>query len=102
MKMIKAITVLITLFIMGCQMPVKPVTSELGTPFKGQVVYEQLEGGFWGIITDKGAKLDGPVPKEFQHNGLRVLGSYQALKDTTSFRMWGALVSFVKLEKESL
>ena len=70
-------------------------------PFKGKVVYHSFEMGFWGIVTDKGEKLDGTIPKEFQIKGLRVKGLYQKKKNAVSFHMWGTLVKFLKIEKES-
>ncbi len=110
MKILNMFAVLATLFLLGCQAQSKPSTTisndvenvvETGIPFKGQVVYMQLEGGFWAIITDDGAKLDGPIPAELQQNGLAVEGRYKPLKDNASFHMWGTVVNFVELEKES-
>ena len=68
--------------------------------FKGKVIYNSFEMGFWGIVTDKGKKLDGSIPKMFQIKGLRVKGLYRERKGSVSFRMWGTPVKFLKIEKE--
>lgn len=69
-----------------------------GTVFTGRVVFVDLEGGFWGVITDKGAKLDGGVPPNLRIHNQRVRGAYRVNKDLASFRMWGELVQFSELE----
>ncbi len=100
--MISALALCLTLFIVGCQVQTKSVkasANEAGSSFKGRDVYEQLEGGFWGIITDNGIKLDGPISENFQHSNLRIRGIYKALKDTAWFLMWGNLVSFWAYKK---
>ena len=109
MKVLNVFAVLVTLFLLGCQTPSKQPTAvnnvsndttvEIGIPFKGKVVYEQLEGGFWGIIAEDGTKLDGQIPAELQQKGLAVEGRYKPLKDTASFHMWGTLVNFVALKR---
>lgn len=69
-------------------------------PITGTIRYVDLEGGFYGIETDEGAKLD-PVnlPEEFQKDGLRLRAEVEPLKDRVSFRMWGTLVRIVSLER---
>lgn len=94
----KICSALAILMMLGCQ--TQQASNSPGmTAFSGKVVFEQLEGGFWGIITDSGHKLDGPIPEHLQKNGLQVTGAYRALKDVASFRMWGELVQFSELEK---
>ncbi len=66
----------------------------------GTVRYIDLEGGFYGIETDDGAKLD-PVnlPAEFQQDGVRLRVQVEPLKDRVSFHMWGTLVRVVSIER---
>jgi len=69
-------------------------------PFRGKVVYNSFEMGFWGIVTDKKEKLEGTIPKALQIRDLRVKGSYRKREDSVSFRMWGTPVKFLKIENE--
>ena len=66
----------------------------------GTVVFVELEGGFYGIITDDGARYD-PVnlPPEFQRDGLRVRFRARILKDTASIHMWGTPVEILHIEE---
>jgi hypothetical protein len=68
---------------------------------KGRIVYQDLEGGFWGIEADDGRKFDPiALDEEFHKDGLRVV--FEALPDTDrmSTRMWGTLVVLQKIEPE--
>lgn len=71
-----------------------------GTSIMGTVRHIDLEGGFHGIVTDDGARLD-PVnlPPEFQKDGVRVRVQVEPLKDRVSLRMWGTLVRIVTIER---
>lgn len=71
-----------------------------GTSVVGTVRHVDLEGGFYGIVTDDGARLD-PVnlPAEFQKDGVRVRVQVESLKDRVSLRMWGTLVRIVAIER---
>lgn len=68
--------------------------------YTGTVRYIDIEGGFYGIETDKGLKLD-PVnlPSDFQKDGVRVRVQIEPLKDRISFHMWGTLVRIVAIER---
>lgn len=77
------------------------IAQKLGIEFKGHVVFNSFEMGFWGVVTDTGKKLDGSIPKEFQIEGLRVKGVYKRNESIESFHMWGNLVDFLELKKES-
>jgi len=68
--------------------------------FEGKVVYLRFEGGFWGIVSDDGRSYDpGGLAPEFQVEGLRVRVKAEPLKDAVSFRMWGALVRIIAIER---
>jgi hypothetical protein len=66
----------------------------------GTIRHIDLEGGFYGIETDDGRRLD-PVnlPEEFQKDGLRIEARVQELKDRVSIRMWGTLVRIIELRR---
>jgi inhibitor of cysteine peptidase len=68
---------------------------------KGTVKYISLEGGFYGIITDKNEHYD-PInlSKEFQVDGKRVIFSYKERKDLASFHMWGIIIEIIEIKPE--
>ena len=65
----------------------------------GTVKYIPLEGGFYGIETDKGEKyLPLNLPDEFKKDGLRV--QFKAkLKKVAAIQMWGTPVEILKIKK---
>lgn len=82
--------------------PAKPAAgiSASGRQVTGTVRHVDLEGGFYGIETDEGARLD-PVnlPEVFHKDGLRIRAWVEDLKDRVSFRMWGTLVRIRDIER---
>ena len=66
----------------------------------GTVRHIDLEGGFYGIETDDGTKLD-PVnlPEEFRQDGVRVRVRVEELKDRVSTHMWGKIVRIVDIKR---
>jgi len=72
------------------------------TPGKmtGTITFIEVEGGFYGIITDDGARYD-PInlPDDFKKDGLRIRFNAQERKDQASFHMWGILIELTKIEK---
>lgn len=71
-----------------------------GTSITGTVRHVDVEGGFYGIEADNGAKLD-PVnlPQEFQQDGVRLRVQVEPLTDRVSIHMWGTLVRIVSIER---
>jgi hypothetical protein len=68
---------------------------------KGRIVYQDLEGGFWGIEADDGRKFDPiTLDEEFHKDGLRVVFEALPDNDRMSTRMWGTLVVVQKIELE--
>ena len=69
-----------------------------GRAFQGRVVYKDFEGGFFGIVTDAGERLN-PVnlPAECRQKGLRVQGTYHSLEGTATFQMWGQPVELLQI-----
>ncbi len=62
--------------------------------FIGTVVYQDLEGGFFGIVTDTGEKLlPTNLPGQYEVDGLRISGTAIVQTDMVSMNMWGTLVS---------
>mgnify|MGYP006286871513 CR=1 FL=1 len=72
-----------------------------GAGFSGKVVHVAVEGGFYGIITDSGEKLD-PVnlPPSFRQDGLRISGTYVEKTGIYSLRMWGKVVELVDIKMQ--
>ncbi len=66
----------------------------------GTVKYIDLEGGFYGIITDDNKRLD-PInlAKEFQTDGKRIMFKYKEKKDLVSFHMWGTIVEILEIKE---
>lgn len=65
----------------------------------GTVVFEDLEGGFWGIAGDDGHKyypVDG-LPEAVQTKGLRIRAEVEPAMVMTTV-MWGRTVQIVNIE----
>jgi len=68
----------------------KIINKEMTVWKKATVKYMQLEGGFYGLITENGQKLlPMGLPKAFQQDGavVNVLGKVK--KDVMTFQQWG-------------
>ena len=74
--------------------------SEHGRAFTGKVVFNEFEGGFWGIITSDGKKLHGSIKPNLQKKDLVVSGFYIIKTDVISMRMWGKPASFTNLKAQ--
>lgn len=67
--------------------------------FAGKVVYVPIEGGFWGLVDDQGAKYDpGTLPRSYRKEGLEVRVRAKVLQDVVTFRMWGRRVELLQIE----
>ena len=68
---------------------------------QGVVTYVDLEGGFYGIITTEGKKLDPTnLPERFREDGLRV--HFQAREEkegAVGIRMWGTILELEDIKK---
>lgn len=65
----------------------------------GRIVFVDLEGGFFGIISDDGRRFDPMnLEKEFQVSGLRVRFEGRTRTDVLGFRMWGTPFKVLKIE----
>ncbi len=87
----------------GCHHP-SPADSKTGAvpsqTVTGTVRYIDVEGGFYGIVTDDGKKLD-PVnlPREFRKDGVRIRARVEPLQDRISIRMWGTPVRIIEFQR---
>ena len=79
-----------------------PVTGagEESQVVKGTVRHIDLEGGFYGIVTDDGTNLD-PVnlPEEFRKDGVRLQARVVPLRDRVSIHMWGTPVRIIEFKR---
>jgi len=70
----------------------------------GTITYLDLEGGFFGLIADEGAKYDLlNLDEVFQQDGLRVRFRVRLRPDVATIRMWGRpaeVVAIARLDNE--
>ncbi|MDD3069644.1 putative hemolysin [Methanoculleus horonobensis] len=63
------------------------------------VTYIDLEGGFYGLVTDDGRKfLPGNLPAEYRQDGLLVQFSADVQDDAAGIGMWGIPVEIRSIE----
>ena len=81
--------------------------SEMATPEKsdvmsgtGTIVFNDFEGGFYGIVSDGGRRYfpDG-LDEAFKVDGLRVEFEVRLLRNVMTIVMWGQPVTVVALKK---
>ena len=64
----------------------------------GTVKYQDIEGGFYGIISDNGEKyLPDNLPPAYSSDGTRVQFTVLPLNDTVSIMMWGQPVTILSI-----
>ncbi len=57
----------------------------------GTVRYQNIEGGFYGIVSDSGEKfVPGDLGAEFRQDGLRITFAGTTPVETATIYMWGA------------
>ena len=67
----------------------------------GSVVYIKQEGGFFGIVNDRGDKfVPDQIPDMFRINGLRVFFDYQVLEEKTGSKNWGVPIHLTVIRIE--
>jgi hypothetical protein len=66
----------------------------------GTIHRVNLEGGFWGLLSDDGRKYDptGSLPRAARQEGVRV--SVVAMRRTgvSSIRMWGTMIDIASCD----
>lgn len=66
----------------------------------GTIRFQEIEGGFWGIVADDGRKFDPMgLDAKFQKEGLRVRFEATPDSDRMSTHMWGTIVNITHIEK---
>ncbi len=86
---------LLTILLLGCTFQGGQGIIEL----TGTVKYVPLEGGFYGVVTDKGEKYYPlNLPDEFREDGLRINFKAKVRKDVVTIQMW-VPVEILKIEK---
>lgn len=66
---------------------------------KGTITHVEVEGGFWGIMSDDGIPyrpVDG-LPKDFLQEGLRIKATVERAQVVSSY-MWGRDVHLTKID----
>lgn len=80
------------------QEPSISIPAEISTT--GTMRYQEMEGGFWGIVADDGGKYDPlKLDEKFQKEGLRVRFKAMPEPDMMSTHMWGTIVNLRQIEK---
>lgn len=66
----------------------------------GTIVYQEIEGGFYGIEADDGKKYN-PInlDESFRKDGLRVKFDANLKEGMVGIHMWGEYVQIIKIEK---
>ena len=66
----------------------------------GTIKYVKLGGGFYGIMSDNGEKLE-PVnlKSEFIKDGLRVKFVYSIKKSGANIHQWGKIIEIMSIRK---
>lgn len=65
----------------------------------GIIQFQDLEGGFWGIVADDGRKFDAlNLEPSFQKEGLRVRFEAKPETEMMSTRMWGTMITLTHIE----
>src|SRR5664280_2940728 len=75
------------------------IVSAQSLSFQGTVKYINLEGGFWGILSEEGKNYD-PInlAEEFKQEGQRVQVK-AVVKDRVGIHMWGTIIEVTAISK---
>jgi hypothetical protein len=104
-KILSLLFVLIVLFLANVN-PSSAASPQKGATLNniisetGTIVFNQIEGGFWGIVGDSGINYD-PVnlSKKFKKEGIKVRFKATEMKGAISYHMWGVLISIQSIEQ---
>jgi inhibitor of cysteine peptidase len=67
---------------------------------EGTIVYQEFEGGFFGIITDNDYKYNPfNLPVNFKRDGLRIRFEGKLKTDLVSIHMWGKLLEITGINE---
>lgn len=71
---------------------------EKSLSFQGEVVFVEIEGGFYGIQDQNGQKyLPSNLPDSLKLHGLKVRGSAQFRTGKLGFKQWGKPVDLIEV-----
>ena len=66
------------------------------------VRYIDLEGGFYGIITDNGEHhVPVNLHVDYQVDSLRISYKYETLQNVVSIQMWGTPIEILEIREQS-
>lgn len=66
--------------------------------FQGEVVFVEIEGGFYGIVDQNGQKyLPSNLPDILKQNGLKVRGNAQLKSGKLGFKQWGKMIDIIEI-----
>ena len=68
---------------------------------QGRIVWNDFEGGFFGIVDENGSKYFPlrPLKEELQVDGLAIRFVLRSQADVATIVMWGTPVSVIQIEK---
>ncbi len=67
----------------------------------GVVKFINLEGGFYGIVTDDGERyLPLNLPPDYRKDGLRVRFKAKVMENVKTIYMWGKPIKILEIEVE--
>lgn len=70
----------------------KPLT------FQGEVVFVEIEGGFYGIVDQNGQKyLPSNLPDVLKQKGLKVRGTAELKSGKMGFKQWGKMIDIIEI-----
>lgn len=93
---IAAISALVIVYLSTSNEMKKGQNITMGT---GNIEFLDLEGGFYGIISDDGEHYDPiDLTEEFRVHGLRIYFEAKILEDFGTIHMWGKPVSLLKIQ----
>lgn len=73
-----------------------PITMSTKQRITARIVYQNLEGGFWGLIDESGNQyLPVNFPEQLKHEGRTVQVVIRRMEDGVSTAMWGQPVRIV-------
>jgi hypothetical protein len=97
----KAVTMIIVLLLIALTATTVPGfgCGENTVSGTGTVKYVDLEGGFYGIVSDDGKQYD-PINLEqtYHEDGLRVRFQAKIRQDMASIHMWGTIIELTRIE----
>ena len=75
---------------------VRPLGAPARRFHRGVVTYQDLEGGFYGLVDEHGETYNPlNLPEEYQQDGLTVYFSFVPRTGVMSIRMWGTPVDLL-------